>query len=139
MGTNYYLNRQESTCKCCGQSLPDTSLHIGKSSAGWHFSLRVHPDHNIGTLSDWMDRFAKDGYVIKDEYGETVSPFEMLKTITCRSWTSPSDSDAQSEYMRRRFNSAEVGLNGLLRAKIDGNHCVGHGEGTWDYIQGEFS
>jgi len=25
------------------------------------------------------------------------------------------------------------------RHRVDGKHCVGHGEGTWDYIIGEFS
>lgn len=27
----------------------------------------------------------------------------------------------------------------LIRAKVDGAHCVGHGEGTYDYIVGDFS
>ena len=37
------------------------------------------------------------------------------------------------------MNYAEPGPNGLVRAKINGVHCIGHGEGTWDYITGEFS
>ena len=30
------------------------------------------------------------------------------------------------------------GPNGLLRHRI-GEHCIGHGDGTWDLIRGEFS
>lgn len=35
-------------------------------------------------------------------------------------------------------NHAEPGPNGLLRHKI-GPYCLGHGEGTWDLMPGEFS
>jgi hypothetical protein len=27
----------------------------------------------------------------------------------------------------------------VRRAPIDDGNCIGHGEGTWDYIDGEFS
>lgn len=30
-------------------------------------------------------------------------------------------------------------LNNLLRHQILKGHCIGHSEGTWDYIVGEFS
>lgn len=37
------------------------------------------------------------------------------------------------------MNNAELGPNNLLRHKIDGQFCIGHGEGTWDYCIGDFS
>ena len=36
-------------------------------------------------------------------------------------------------------NNAEHGPNGLVRSKIDGHHCIGHGAGTWDLEVGDFS
>lgn len=38
-----------------------------------------------------------------------------------------------------KCNQSERGPNGLLRHKIDGKHCISHGQGTWDCIVGEFS
>jgi hypothetical protein len=40
MGTNYYLVNKET----------DERLHIGKSSGGWCFALRVHHDRHIDSL-----------------------------------------------------------------------------------------
>ena len=41
MGTNYYLTYPEERCAHCGSVNPTRpDLHIGKSSAGWHFGLR---------------------------------------------------------------------------------------------------
>ena len=45
--------------------------------------------------------------------------------------------DSWEEFHRR--NNSEIGPNGLLRHKVTGNHCVGHGDGTYDYIKGVFS
>lgn len=110
MGTNYYLH-EKPDCECCGRSFEP--LHIGKSSYGWCFSLHVMP--GIKTLDDWRNRWSMPGSYIRNEYGDLVSVADMELIITGRR-----------------------GPNGLLRHQIDG-HCVGHGEGTWDYISGEFS
>lgn len=114
MGTNYYLHT-EPPCECCGKPRGE-ELHIGKSSGGWCFSLHVIPEDSINTLDDWQHLFSKPGTYIRNEYGERVTVEQMLKTITERSWR-----------------------NGLSRHQIDGKFCLGHGEGTWDYIAGEFS
>jgi len=37
------------------------------------------------------------------------------------------------------MNQAEPGPDGLARHKVNDGHCIGHGEGTWDLIIGEFS
>ena len=114
MGTNYYLH-QKPDCECCGR--PFEPLHIGKSSGGWCFTLHVMPEDNINTLDDWKFLWDQPGTYIRNEYGEKVTPEEMLKIITNRTW--------KGEFPRRH--------------ELDGAHCIGHGEGHWDYILGEFS
>jgi hypothetical protein len=111
MGTNYYVEVQP-PCECCGRGYEHK--HIGKSSAGWCFSLHVYPDEGINTLEDWKE-YLKDK-VIKNEYGGIVTLDELLRCITKRNHPS-----------------------GLSRHVIDSRFCIGHGEGTWDYLIGDFS
>lgn len=107
MSTNYYA------CDLSGNR-----LHVGKSSAGWAFALRVYPFEGINSLQDWKQRFEATGCVIKDEYERVVTPDQMMKIITDRSW-------------------GDEGPAQLRRVRVDGKHCIGHG-GTWDVIAGEF-
>ena len=125
MGTNYYL-------KAPG----DVLLHIGKSSSGWCFSLRVYPVLGIKTLNDWKFIFCDPYALIEDEYGRFLTPSEMLNVINNRSWAPALDLYAYAVYTK---NHTEPGPNGLLRCKVDGDHCIGHGEGPWDYIVEDFS
>lgn len=130
MGTNYYLEEQE-PCPHCGR--PYERLHIGKSSGGWCFSLHIIPEKGINNLEDW--RILWKNKRIFDEYEKEISHAEMLRIITERKWEEP-PKDPISWYF---YNHAEVGPNNLARHKIDGTHCIGHGEGTWDLIIGYFS
>lgn len=132
MSTNYYLHT--ALCSCCGRG--DSALHIGKSSGGWCFSL--HVTEEITSLEDWKREF-KNG-VIKDEYDQVLTPEEMLQVITERSWIKHGWSTWPSAEKVAFFlrNNAEAGPNNLLRHKLGGS-CIGHGEGTWDLISGEFS
>ena len=111
MGTNYYLEGKK-PCPHCGRGYAD--LHIGKSSGGWTFALHVYPENGINTLEDWKPLLR--GGKIKDEYGRDVTFTDMLATITKRSHP-----------------------QGLKRDTIDGDRCVGHGDGTYDYCTGDFS
>ena len=113
MGTNYYLY-QKPDCETCGR--PHPALHIGKSSAGWCFSLHVVPEDRIECLDDWRHLWTQPGALIRNEYDERISPGEMESIITEREHPC-----------------------GLLRHEIDGRHCLSHGPGTWDHIAGEFS
>lgn len=113
MGTNFYWHEKE--CEQCGSNLKEV-LHIGKSSAGWCFSLHVIPYEGLNTLDDWIKRFETGG-VIRDEYGHKHSVEELLSRIKDREW--------KGQEPQRHI--------------IDGRHCVGYGEGTWDYIAGNFS
>ena len=133
MGTNYYLY-ETPPCKECGR--PYEPKHIGKSSAGWYFSLHVIPEEGINELEDWKKLWNHKGAIIKDEYGTTFD-----KTIIEKEITERGIFEGPSKESKRWLaeNSAENCPNGLSRARIDGRHCIGHGKGTWDLIIGEFS
>ena len=122
MGTNYYL-KGTGRCAACGRG-PDEGLHIGKSSFGWAFALHVYPD-GIDTssgrtaprdLEEWIPRFAEG---IVDEYGNSVEPQQMIDIIT----------------KRDKYRASAP----LRRHDVDGRFCIGHGEGSWDLMVGEFS
>jgi hypothetical protein len=135
MGTNYYARGVDSE----GRS---KVWHIGKSSAGWVFALHVISDEGLSTLDDWKE-FLEDKD-IRGEYNRIISLKELISVITERGRDEPLD---LSDY-ELRMNAAVPGPNNLLRHKM-GNispggiglrgSCVGHGEGTWDYIDAEFS
>ena len=110
MGTNYYWHMNP--CPHCGH--PEEKLHIGKSSAGWCFSLHIIPERGINDLDDWKELWKEGNGKIIDEYSEEIPIDKMLEIIT------------------------DFGPNGLLRHKVDGKFCVGNGKGTWDLIRGEF-
>lgn len=82
MGTNYYWHESgERECPHCGHETKN--LHIGKSSWGWNFSLRVHPYEGIYDLPDWEAKWNSAGAIF-DEYGELVTAEEMRKIILDR-------------------------------------------------------
>ncbi len=127
MGTNYYLRKYEDgEPECVG------SLHIGKSSVGWCFSLHVIPEEGINTLDDWISLWGQPGMQIEDEYGRVIDIENMERIITKRSFMQSFGTFDHTD------DIAQPGPNGLVRFKI-GNHCVAHGDGTWDCIEGDFS
>lgn len=139
MGTNYYLVHKDNFCEHCHR-FDEERLHIGKSSAGWCFSLHVNDE--ITSLDDWKKKFSEAEQIIVNEYGDILSVEEMLTKITKRSWKrnkneAPYLYSSWDEFHQKHHS--EFGPNGLVRAKIDGIRCIGHGEGTWDLITGEFS
>jgi len=135
MGTNYYAVKLESApCESCGRYDVAERVHIGKSSVGWCFALHVIPEMGIHTLEDWKTFLRQPRIQIEDEYGAPWGLQEMLDRITKRGRNQPGNWTEQ-DY---RANNAEPGPENLARHKI-GSHCVGHGDGTWDYIVGEFS
>jgi hypothetical protein len=129
MGTNYYWH-EKPACEECGR--PHESIHIGKSSAGWCFSLHIHPREGIDSLGAWIDKWETGE--IRDESGVLVKPDEMLDVITRRGIR---DRAPSADWYR--MNHAEAGPNGLARHRIDGVHCISHGDGTWDHLLGDFS
>jgi hypothetical protein len=95
----------------------------------------VLPEEGINTLEDWSALFLLPDSFIRNEYGEKTSVPDMMEIITNRSWERKLPKDAKWF----RDNHAIIGPNGLVRHAVDGHHCIGHGEGTWDYITVEFS
>lgn len=112
MGTNYYMTVD--ACSSCGRGTQ--TIHVGKSSGGWVFSLNTHPDNAIETLDDWKGAFAN--HPIKDEYGDSICAAEMLRIIT----------------ERQGWQGRE-----LRRHEVDGRFCLAHGDGTYDLMRGDFS
>lgn len=133
MGTNYYLHSPK--CFHCGKE-EEPPIHLGKSSGGWCFSLHVMPEEGICNWQDVQalieDKLCKE-WCIKNEYGDQISLVDFMKVVTERSWRHPWGHNSWL------VNNAVQGPNNLARHVIDHWHCIGHGEGTYDYITGEFS
>jgi len=119
MGTNFFL-RTKPACARCGRG-PDQGLHIGKSSGGWCFGLHVYPsgEHDgepaPRDLTEWVCRFPEG---IVNEYGESISPEEMIAIIADR----------------QPYNG-----HALWRHEPRADHCLGPGDGTYDLMVGYFS
>ncbi len=118
MGTNYYLRHSVAHCPTCDC---EKGFHLGKSSGGWRFSLRVYPDKGI---HDWNDVFQyvslelNKGYFIADEYGRPLILADWVPIVTRRS-------DTRGEWAEHT---------------LDGDHCIGrHPTLPIDYIIGDFS
>ena len=139
MGTNYYVMDDTDYCKHCGRG--EREKHLGKSSAGWCFGLHVYPDENINTLDDLVEMIGDKQIV--DEYGETFTLDEFLAVVKDRKWNTdftagkPYGYSSWTEFHEQNYSMP--GPKGLVRSKKTDNHCIGHGEGTWDYIIGDFS
>jgi hypothetical protein len=137
MGTNYYWHTN--VCDHCDRG--DEPKHIGKSSAGWCFSLHVYPEDGINDLEDWQKLWATPGSSIYDEYGKAVSAAEMLSTITERGrdeavWErKPAGYSSWGEFHSKNYSTQ--GPRGLLRHNY--RNVLKQGAGTWDCITGEFS
>lgn len=140
MGTNYYWTETKNQCSHCGRADTVREIHIGKSSAGWCFSLHVMPDAGIRNLEDWKALFLTPESFIKDECGERITPNEMISRITDRErkprTKAPYMYSSWEEF--DRTNESQEGPNGLIRHRLN-ERCVSHGDGTWDCIIGEFS
>ena len=111
MGTNYYLIEQP-PCIRCGREYE--ARHIGKSSAGWVFALRIYPDEGINTLEDWKPLLEKG--VIKNEYDEVIPFNVMLDAITMRSFPNFKAVEGRTAEFYQA-NHAEPGPAGLVRSK----------------------
>ena len=81
MGTNYYLH-EKPPCPTCGHETEP--LHIGKSSVGWAFALRIMPERKIHDLMCWYDLARAPGAIIRNEYHEILTPNEFLTMVKMR-------------------------------------------------------
>lgn len=132
---NYYTY-ESPPCEVCGRS--DEPIHIGHEATGWTFALHVIPERGLNTLADWQ-RFL-DGKIIEDEHGRALLFSEMMSIIMQRSHNRSWDKapNGYGDWLDFHMaNQSQRGPNGLLRYRI-GRHCIGHGNGTWDLVKGEF-
>ena len=100
MSTNYYVT----------DTRTGNELHFGKSSVGWAFNVRQHPDLGLETLYDWLAYMTQPAMRVSDEYRREVTVEELLRVVMHRPATFRGDTG-----------------NGKTR-----------GEGTWDYNNYEF-
>jgi len=140
MGTNYYLEGNETTtqCECCGQDVAGTEqLHIGKSSMGWCFSLHVTDE--CPDLAAWEHFLVNADVSVVDEYGEHVNPTQMINIMKSKRsdirWKDKKWMGYINEGDFHQQNGSERGPNNLLR------HSGNDNAGTipCDYCTGEFS
>lgn len=113
-GTNYYLKRE-------AEGSGWTHLHIGKSSFGWCFSLRIVPELNLNSFEAWKNFMKGDDKKVVDEKGLEISKREMVRIITQR-------------HQPREGIPNGKRFMGLARRRVDGVRVINHGKGTWDLV-----
>lgn len=139
MGTNYYTLVPK--CDHCLRDEDERGFHIGKSSAGWVFALRVYPDKDLNDWEDWKILLQQMqnhwGACAIDEYGTRIDYDMMIDRVENRSWKGRHDHLKDFLY----HNHAVEGPNGLVRHDIErySHREVKHGPGTWDLCNYEFS
>ena len=95
MGTNYYsVTKRYRDLERDGDLRYETlgtqeKLHIGKSSAGWHFGLHVFPETGIHDIEGWVPYLLCSDRVIVDEYGEELTYEKLINVITQRGREEP--------------------------------------------------
>lgn len=158
MGTNYYLKLKDHPLVKTKNSL----LHMGKSSAGWHFLLKIYPPH-INSFEDWKKVYNSKEYEIINEYDEIISWKEMEDIITNRKQHEFIESDSEEVFERKLLtaqnrlgrhlgvekmyesyedmleqNNAVRGLNGLWARKDSKNFKIIRTDGTYDLTPDKF-
>lgn len=106
-----------------GYSGRPAMIHVGKSSGGWNFLLHVYPEQDIKTLSDWKalaERLIADGWRFESEDRKEISADALWRVV-------------------ERADYRDSDLMHMRRSKPSPNYCIGHGEGYYDYIIGDFS
>lgn len=125
MGTNFYLELPESTAK----HFESNPIHIGKSSAGWVFTLNAKQTKATASVLVCLDTWEKwvpylKMGVIVDEYGSKVTYEEFVFRVTeknrtyCRWVASHPGTSLPSLKMGRR----------VQRSNVIGRYSVSSGE-----------
>lgn len=116
MGTNFYVRKGE------------TSVHIGKRSAGWKFLFAPHPelyDQTKASINRYLKLNKEDFY---DEYGEKVDLEEFWEDIERRKNMIDAESylklreaagEKISEWDRKFWEEETITEEGLRFAKED--------------------
>lgn len=152
MGCNFYLVYNEIVdveCHCCGHVKQEKrKRHLGKSFGGWCYSLHVYPEeglHDFVSICQEVGVCLGDGGYIEDEYGDEWTEDAWVADVEIRYRSLPISEESVikqgykslQDFLDR--NNAIIDPNNLLRHKIDGRYCIGHGGSTYDYLVGDFS
>jgi hypothetical protein len=142
MGTNYYAFTFH---PLDGPGQSPRTLHIGKSSFGWCFSLRGYRELGLNSLETWIPVLHSDVTEIRDEYGASIPFVEMIGIIVDRHGRDEMDSLKIPKRDLEQFlaaNSAVMGPKNLLRSDPKSPYRkpgeIVHGPGTWDVCFYEF-
>ena len=105
MGTNYYCETGrmlEVECDCGFRHMMPETLHIGKSSWGWKFTLHAIPEKGLECWMDW-EEVLRSARRIFDEYGENVTFEEMRETVLHRARELGDEEKARMEETAEKY------------------------------------
>lgn len=147
MGTNYYVRSDDPDFEYpfgLTEQATDEGLHIGKSSMGWHFAMRVYPEQGIMSFTDmhYMVTIALiNGAAIYDEYNQRQDFYWFFKWIREERKDNVTEDDLDRMKAGRHVTS-DVELdkkNGLLMHSVYDGFCIGrHFQYPISYMAGEF-
>lgn len=86
MGTNYYAKVKDAPAL--------EPLHIGKSSGGWEFLWRAHPELGLESVTQWRKFLDHPWVEIYTDYG---SPVTLTAFTNCATEKHPSKKDQIKE------------------------------------------
>lgn len=139
MGTNYYCETGRSLeVECdCGfvHQMPET-LHIGKNSFGWKFTLHVIREKGLECWKDWEPILSRSPRIF-NEYDETVTFEEMKEMILHK------ENRKLSEKEKEQMRLMAMGFGYSLDEKCwlyggDSGRPQGT-DGNYSLMEGEFS
>jgi hypothetical protein len=128
MGTNYYYIDRDNEM---------TRRHLGKSSVGWAYALRVWPEAGLMDLDSWVSYMERGGGCIYDEYKRKHTLDEWLSVVRDRWFTKdefPDEVFLRQNHAELRFHPEGDGL--LLFS--EGFSDRPHGP-TWEAVDSDFS
>jgi hypothetical protein len=139
MGSNYYAYIYEDENKTTKKE----QIHIGKSSKGWVFMLHRIREKGLIYWSDWKLLLQRPNVSICCHNTGEYIPFDVFVGIVEDRGFLIKPSHYPYEVFGKIYKNEQewaeeaggiVGPNNLLRTKQKEQH----GEGTWDYVVGDF-
>ena len=138
MGTNYYCETGRMltvTCDCGFEHQIPESIHIGKNSWGWKFTLHGIPEKGLNDYKSW-EKLLDTCTRIFDEYGDAV-PLDEMKEIILKKSTEPM-TEERKQSMRESARKYGYVLDETCWLFSVGDRIVGQ-DGNYSVMEGEFS
>lgn len=112
-------------------------LHIGKSSAGWHFALCIYPVIGIKNLDDWKEIWSSKDCKLFTEDNKEITPEEALRYIVNRKpWSNATEAEILESHNKM---AKENGIGRVYRTYDDymaDNHAGRGYNGLWAHNDG---